>query len=49
MEYRMMKIDLLGQNYLIGVAGRFPINQREFVENCLVLGIDEGVLAEARR
>lgn len=48
MEHRMMKVDLLGQNYLIGVAQRFPINQRDFVLRCLELGIDEGVLAEAR-
>lgn len=45
---KMMRIDLLGQNYLQGIAKRFPLDQKRFVMRCLELGLDEGVLEEAR-
>lgn len=48
LEYRLLEIDMLGQNYLQAVAGRFPHDQKVFVENCLVMGLHEGVLHEAR-
>lgn len=48
-EWRMLRVDLLGQNYLLGIAKRFPIDQAEFVRGCLLHGLDEGVLIEARR
>lgn len=47
--WQMIRIDLLGQNYLLGIAKRFPLNQRDFVEGCLLYGLDEGVLREARK
>lgn len=48
-EWRMLRVDLLGQNYLLGIAKRFPIDQAEFVRGCLLHGLDEGVLIEARK
>lgn len=48
-EWRMLRVDLLGQNYLLGIAKRFPLNQAEFVKGCLLNGLDEGVLQEARK
>jgi hypothetical protein len=48
LEYRMIKIDTVGQNYLLAINGKFPENQLLFVERCLELGVDEGVLEEAR-
>ena len=49
MEWRMLRVDLLGQNYLLGIAKRFPIDQAEFVRGCLLRGLDEGVLIEVRK
>lgn len=49
LEWRMLRIDILGQNYLLGIAKRFPLNQAEFVRGCLLHGLDEGVLIEARK
>lgn len=49
MEYEILRVDLLGQNYLLGIARRFPIDQGEFVRGCLLNGLDEGVLMEARK
>lgn len=48
MEWQMLRIDMLGQNYLLGIAKRFPIEQDQFVKGCLLYGLDEGVLREAR-
>jgi hypothetical protein len=48
LEYQMIKIDTVGQNYLLAIAGRFPINQAKFVRRCLDLGVDEGVLEEVK-
>lgn len=49
LEYALLRIDMVGQNYLLGVAKRFAIDQGQFVRDCLRYGIDEGVLREARR
>lgn len=46
--YRMLEVDILGQNYLQAVAKRFPKDQRQFVLNCLEMGLHEGVALEAR-
>lgn len=47
--WQMLRVDTVGQNYLLGITGRFPINQRQFVEECLTYGLDEGLRREARR
>lgn len=46
LEWEMLRVDLLGQNYLLGIAGRFPKDQRQFVIGCLQHGLDEGIMAE---
>lgn len=48
-EYQLLRLDLLGQILLMGLAGRFPFNQGEFTRTCAQLGLDAGVLAELRR
>lgn len=48
LEWQMLRVDMLGQNYLLGIAKRFPLNQERFVKGCLLYGLDEGVLIEAR-
>lgn len=48
-EYRMMRFDLLGQVILLGIAGRFPINQGDFTRTCAEIGLDAGILHELRR
>jgi hypothetical protein len=42
----LLRIDLLGQNYLMAVANRFPANQRTFGERCIRYGLDEAILME---
>ncbi|MEI2826880.1 MAG: hypothetical protein V9F04_11070 [Dermatophilaceae bacterium] len=49
LEFRMLEADLVGQLQLMGLIGRFPYNQRLFVEDCLRFGFHEGVLEEIRR
>jgi hypothetical protein len=44
----MMLIDTIGQNYLLALTGQFPDDQAAFVERCLRLGMDAGVLEETR-
>lgn len=48
LEWQMLRIDLLGQNYLRAICKKFPDNQERFVRRCLEIGFDEGVLEEAR-
>lgn len=48
LAWRILRIDMLGQNYLIAVAKRFPVNQADFVRRCIVHGLDEGLLQEIR-
>lgn len=48
-EYQLLRLDLLGQIILLGVAGRFPFDQRDFTTTCGVFGLDAGILAELRR
>lgn len=48
MEWQMLRIDLLGQNYLRAMCKKFPDNQERFVRRCLEIGFDEGVLEEVR-
>mgnify|MGYP000855250006 FL=1 len=48
-EYQLLRLDLLGQIILLGIAGRFPFNQGEFTRTCHKLGLDVGVLSELRR
>lgn len=48
MEWEMLRIDLLGQNYLRALCKKFPDNQEAFVRRCLEKGFDEGVLEEVR-
>lgn len=47
--YRLLEADLLGQLLLMGIVGRFPFDQEEFVLGCALLGLDRGLLAEIRR
>lgn len=47
--YRLLQADLLGQLLLMGLAGRFPFDQEEFVLTCALLGWEQGLLAEVRR
>lgn len=49
LEYQLLRLDLLGQVILLGIAGRFPFNQGEFTRTCHEMGIDVGVLTELRR
>lgn len=49
LEAQLLEIDMLGQNYLYSVARKHPANQERFVRRCLLLGLHEGVLEEARR
>ncbi len=46
--FRMFRADLVGQLYLMGIKGRFPYNQRRFVETCLTHGLDLALLDEIR-
>ena len=48
LAWRILRIDMLGQNYLLGIAKRFPLDQARFVHGCLERGLDEGVLQEVR-
>ncbi|WOQ17596.1 hypothetical protein [Raineyella sp. W15-4] len=49
LAYRLFQADVLGQLLLMGLAGRFPFDQEKFVIGCVVLGLDQGLLAEIRR
>jgi hypothetical protein len=33
----------------MGIVGRFPFDQEQFVLTCVLLGLDQGLLAEIRR
>jgi hypothetical protein len=48
-EYRLLRLDLLGQIILLGIARRFPHSQGHFTRTCAALGLDAGVLAELER
>lgn len=47
--YRLLQADLLGQLLLMGLAGRFPFDQEEFVLTSAFLGWEQGLLTEVRR
>ena len=49
LESDLLKTDLLGQIYLVGIAGRFPFNQGEFTRTCIELGLEAGLLHEIRK
>lgn len=48
-EYQLLRLDLLGQIILIGIIGRFPLNQGEFTRTCAELGLDASVMTELGR
>jgi hypothetical protein len=48
-EHEMFRHDSLGQIILLGIAGRFPLVQGEFVQRCIEAGLDLGILHELRR
>lgn len=48
-EYQLLRLDLFGQIILLGIAGRFPLNQGEFTRTCAEIGLDAGILRELRR
>lgn len=48
-EYELLRMDLLGQVILLGIAQRFPFNQGDFTRTCTRLGLDDGILHELRR
>lgn len=47
--WQLLHADTIGQNYLLGITGSFPLDQRRFAEGCIREGFDRGVLREARR
>ena len=49
LEYQLLRLDLLGQIILLGIAGRFPHSQGHFTRTCAALGLDTGVLEELGR
>lgn len=49
LEYELFRLDAIGQIILLGVAGRFPFEQVEFVRACAEVGLDQGILRELRR
>lgn len=49
LAYRLLQADIVGQLLLMGLASRFPFDQKEFVLGCITLGMEPGVLAEIRR
>lgn len=49
LEHELFRLDALGQIILLGVAGRFPFEQGEFVRACAEVGLDRGILRELRR
>lgn len=46
LPWRLLRIDLLGQNYLMAVSKRFPADQRKFTERCIQYGLDEAIMME---
>jgi len=48
-EHELLRCDIFGQLMLLGVAGRFPIDQGVFALECFELGIEAGLLRELRR
>lgn len=48
-EYELLRMDVLGQVILLGIAGRFPFSQGDFTLTCARLGLDAGILHELRR
>lgn len=48
LSFRLFRADIVGQLYLMGIAGRFPYNQLRFAETCLMHGFDVGLLDELR-
>ena len=46
LPWRLLRIDLLGQNYLMAVSKRFPADQRKFTERCIQYGLDEAIEME---
>lgn len=46
LAWRLLRVDLVGQNYLVAVSGLFPIDQRTFVQRCIRYGLDEGIAME---
>ena len=47
--HELLSVDLLGQIMLMGLIGRFPLDQKTFVATCFELGLAPGLLAEIRR
>jgi hypothetical protein len=46
LEWRIIQMDLVGQNHFIGITGHFPMNQERFVRTAIFDGLDEAILAE---
>lgn len=49
LPWMVLHADLVGQIQLMGLIGRFPINQRRFVTECIEYGFETGLLEEIRR
>ncbi|WP_152640896.1 hypothetical protein [Rhodococcus sp. Chr-9] len=49
LPYELLTTDLVGQIFLMGVIGRFPLDQGRFVATCHEAGLVSGLLAEIRR
>jgi len=49
LPWKVFHADLVGQIQLMALIGRFPINQRRFVTECMEYGFDTGLLEEIRR
>lgn len=49
LPWRVLHADLVGQIHLMALIGRFPIQQRRFVTDCIEYGLEAGLLEEIRR
>jgi hypothetical protein len=48
LEWQLLWADTIGQKYLLGIAGSFPLDQHRFIYGCIEEGFDWGLLYEAR-
>lgn len=49
LAWQLLHADLIGQTYCSTLLGSFPDNQRQFVLDCVIGGLDWALLAESGR
>lgn len=49
LPWRLLRIDLLGQNYLMAIAQRFPVDQLKFTQRCIQDGLDDAIQMELHK